>query len=214
MAIGRAIVRRPELFLFDEPLSNLDAKLRAGTRVELAQLHRKLSATVLYVTHDQVEAMTLGREIVLLADGVIQQIGAPRDIYQRPGNLFVAGFIGSPAMNLLTGRVSVKEKEAVLDCRQADLSIGLPPSLARHAGREITVGIRPEDLRPGPGPIQARLELVEQIGSESILYLRRGEAVLRARAEAGFDADAGRMVMLDTDQDKFHYFLDGARMEP
>ena len=155
VAIGRAIVRQPELFLFDEPLSNLDAKLRAGTRVELAQLHRKLKATVLYVTHDQVEAMTLGREIVLLADGVIQQIGTPRDIYERPGNLFVAGFIGSPAMNLLAGKISAQEEAAVFHCPQAELSINLPPELARLAGREITLGVRPEDLRPASGPLEA-----------------------------------------------------------
>ena len=140
------------MFLFDEPLSNLDAKLRAGTRVELAQLHRKLAATVLYVTHDQVEAMTLGQEIVLLADGVIQQIGSPREIYQRPGNIFVAGFIGSPSMNLLPGKISTQNEAVKFDCPEAELSIPLPPEPAHLAGRDLTLGIRPEDLRPGSGP--------------------------------------------------------------
>ena len=214
VAIGRAIVRNPKLFLFDEPLSNLDAKLRAGTRVELAQLHRKLEATVLYVTHDQVEAMTLGQEIVVLAEGAIQQIGAPREIYQRPRNLFVAGFIGTPAMNLFAGQVAAPKDEVVFTCPEGRIDIALPPGLAPYAGREITLGLRPEDLTPGSGQFEARLELVEQIGAESILYLKKGSLLLRARAEADFAGRSGQTISLYADPAKFHYFYQGVRIEP
>jgi len=214
VAIGRAIVRQPKLFLFDEPLSNLDAKLRAGTRVELAQLHRDLEATVLYVTHDQVEAMTLGQQIVVLADGIIQQIGAPREIYQRPRNLFVAGFIGTPAMNFFPGHISTQGSEVVFTCPEAGIGISLPPALAPHAGQEITLGLRPEHLTPGAGQFEARLELMEQIGAESVLYLKQGSLLLRARAEADFSGRHGQRISLYADPDKFHYFHQGVRIEP
>jgi ABC-type sugar transport system ATPase subunit len=215
VAIGRALVREPALFLFDEPLSNLDAQLRQGMRVELARLHERLGATMVYVTHDQVEAMTLGREIVVLAQGEVQQKGAPREIYARPANLFVAGFIGSPAINLLAGRVEGAGGGPVLACPRAELELELPPAAAGLEGREITLGVRPEDLRPAEEGFAAELELIERIGSESVLHLRRGEARLRTLAAPDFSAEPGSRLALSPRAEAFHYFDDqGRRLEP
>ena len=148
VAIGRAIVRNPKVFLFDEPLSNLDASLRLQMRIELAQLHRELQATMVYVTHDQIEAMTLADKIVVLRDGLVEQIGAPLDIYRRPANTFVAGFIGSPKMNLLKARVlGIEAGRAHVDAAGlvCDVAVDHLPAI----GAEVTLGIRPDILQPG-----------------------------------------------------------------
>ena len=184
VALGRALVRKPAVFLLDEPLSNLDAKLRLSTRVEIARLHRSLAATMIYVTHDQVEAMTLGQRIVVMRDGRIQQIDAPMRLYEAPANLFVAGFIGSPAMNFFRGRVAdTGAARLELDSLQLPLPQSVP---ARLAGAELVAGLRPEELSlaadgPGRATIRARLELVEPVGNEMFLNLRAGEHALVAR---------------------------------
>ncbi len=216
VAIGRALVRAPALFLFDEPLSNLDARLRAEMRVELARLHRRLGTTMVYVTHDQVEAMTLGRHIVVLHQGVVQQEGTPQEVYQRPANLFVAGFIGTPEINLVPGVVEAGRQGVWLRAGEKgeEMRLPLPTVPAEWAGRELVVGIRPEDLRPGRGRLQARLELAERLGGESVLHLRRGGVSLRARAPADFPARPGELVPLEADPARFHYFAGQRRVEP
>jgi multiple sugar transport system ATP-binding protein len=175
VAIGRAIVRKPRIFLFDEPLSNLDAALRVQTRIELAKLHRELGTTMIYVTHDQVEAMTLGQKIVVFNKGRIEQVGAPLDLYAKPANLFVAGFLGSPKMNLLPGRlVSQNDTQAVIELAGRREQITLQGRPECDIGAELTVGVRPEQLAvvaPGHG-IRAKVELVEHLGDVSILHAR------------------------------------------
>lgn len=163
VAIGRAIVREPKIFLFDEPLSNLDAELRVQMRVEIAKLHQTLGSTMIYVTHDQVEAMTMADKIVVLHDGVIEQIGAPLELYDRPANLFVAGFIGSPAMNFIRGRV----EEGVFRTTKG-LTLPMPQTAdpAELGGRDLVYGIRPEHIRVAENGISGRVELVEGTGSE------------------------------------------------
>jgi multiple sugar transport system ATP-binding protein len=188
VALGRALVRNPKVFLLDEPLSNLDAKLRLGMRTEIAKLHRRLGATMIYVTHDQVEAMTLGQRIVVLNAGEIQQIDTPMRLYNEPANLFVAGFLGSPAMNFFRGRV-VADPIPRLACAAGFLP--LPAEVSRHSAlSEIVVGIRPEDLRivrTGADVsqslcIQAKVESVEPVGNEVFLTVTfaGGERVCRA----------------------------------
>ncbi len=186
VALGRALVRQPQAFLLDEPLSNLDARLRAGMRVEIARLHRRLGATMLYVTHDQVEAMTLGERIVVMKDGAIQQIDTPMALYRRPANLFVAGFLGSPAMNILPGHLRHDDGrwwwQLAGEARLAlpDGDGGLDPGLA---GRELLLGVRPEHLlRSGGGEgVAARVEVVEPAGSEVHVHLRLDGQALVAR---------------------------------
>jgi len=188
VALGRAIVRHPRVFLFDEPLSNLDAKLRVQMRVELKKLHLRLGTTAIYVTHDQVEAMTLGDRVVVMKDGVVQQVGEPLELYNQPANKFVAGFIGSPAMNF--ANVTVTEADGSLLAENAGLRIKLPDETAQRlrgqAGRAITLGIRPEDLSvAGAGDLDhacfdAVIEVVEQLGSEILLDMKVGEDVMVA----------------------------------
>ena len=175
VAIGRAIVREPKAFLFDEPLSNLDAALRVQTRLEIAKLHRDLKATMIYVTHDQVEAMTLADRIVVLNGGQIEQVGTPLELYHTPANLFVAGFIGSPKMNLIASTVT----NVVDGAAQLTLNGGSTLNVHKEKltpGEKITVGIRPEHITISPeGSIQGRVELVEHLGGEVIAYLSIGE---------------------------------------
>ena len=173
VAIGRAIVRQPKAFLFDEPLSNLDAALRVQTRIEIAKLHQDLQSTVIYVTHDQVEAMTLADRIVVFNGGHIEQVGKPLELYHNPANLFVAGFIGSPKMNLINARVVENTlSESVLELdggSQLKVPMGLAP------GRNITVGLRPEHIIIDPeGSIAGRAEIVEHLGNETIVYAAIG----------------------------------------
>jgi len=211
VAIGRALVREPALFLFDEPLSNLDAQLRQNMRVEMLRLHKRLAATMVYVTHDQVEAMTLGRDIAVLARGRVQQAGPPEEIYSRPANLFVAGFMGSPAINLLPGQVEMEGETPILRCPQAELKMPLPAAASSWGGRSITLGIRPERLSPGAGPLGGRLELIERVGPESVLHLSRGSLDLRAKAPADFAAQSGQTISLRAEPESFLFFDEQGR---
>ncbi|MFQ5971793.1 MAG: ABC transporter ATP-binding protein, partial [Alphaproteobacteria bacterium] len=176
VAIGRAIVREPTVFLFDEPLSNLDAKLRVQMRVELAKLHRDLSATMIYVTHDQVEAMTLADRIVVLRDGYVEQVGTPLELYRKPQNLFVAGFIGSPSMNFLQTSVGAISDGEVTVNLPGGRKITIPCDAATiHEGADVTFGARPEHMSErgeGDSSIPGEVFVVEQLGGESYLYVR------------------------------------------
>ena len=183
VAIGRAIVREPKVFLFDEPLSNLDAALRVDMRVELAKLHSSLDATMVYVTHDQTEAMTMADKIVVLRDGRIEQIGSPLSIYHRPANAFVAGFIGSPRMNLLPGTVRAATAESVTVDVSGDLLVPVPVDGAGVApGDPVTLGVRPEDLSvgfavPGGAAVDVDVYVIEPLGGETILYGQIGDSL-------------------------------------
>jgi len=187
VALGRAIVRHPQVFLMDEPLSNLDAKLRVQTRAELIKLHQRLKTTVIYVTHDQVEAMTMGTRIVVMKDGVVQQVGTPQEIYNRPSNMFVAGFIGSPPMNFIRGAIEIGVDGIIF--RGKGINLYLPPVKEGLRPGEFVLGIRPEHLtfglENGKNVILATVEVVEHIGSEAIIYTRScggEELVLRVPA--------------------------------
>jgi multiple sugar transport system ATP-binding protein len=174
VAMGRAIVREPKAFLMDEPLSNLDAKLRVQMRAEIARIQQALKVTTLYVTHDQVEAMTMGHRVAVMRDGVLQQVDGPERIYDAPTNLFVASFVGSPAMNLLEGEV--RREGAAVVCRLGDVAVDAPPKLEAYAGRSVAVGIRPEHVRPAFGGadgarIRGLVLLVEPLGSEVLVHI-------------------------------------------
>jgi multiple sugar transport system ATP-binding protein len=173
VAIGRAIVRQPEVFLFDEPLSNLDAALRVDTRMEIAKLHATLGSTMIYVTHDQVEAMTLADKIVVLDAGVVQQVGSPIELYQRPANLFVAGFIGSPKMNFVEVTVDAVESDALVVSSKDVARLRVPARVTGvNVNALLTLGIRPYDLQPHDGgAILGRVSLVERLGNETIVNL-------------------------------------------
>jgi multiple sugar transport system ATP-binding protein len=183
--MGRAIVRDPKVFLFDEPLSNLDAKLRVQMRAEIKELHQRLKTTTVYVTHDQVEAMTMADRIVVLNDGVIEQAGSPLELYDRPANLFVAGFIGSPAMNFIRGTIRGNGKPAFL----TDSGITLPLTKAPAVdGRRLIYGIRPEHLSLGGDNVKAEIAVIEPTGSETQVFARLGGqkivGVFRERVDA------------------------------
>jgi ABC-type sugar transport system ATPase subunit len=216
VALGRAIVRHPKIFLFDEPLSNLDAALRATMRVELARLHRRLNATIIYVTHDQAEALTLGEKIIVLHQGAIQQIGSAVEIYRRPANIQVAGFVGSPRMNLLEGEFEPQSGSFAagrLKLNIADL-IGQP--LARIANGALIIGIRPEDLQPATGSegfIRGELELVEDVGSDRFLHLLCDGVELIARAGKDVALKRGDLIGLNVDAGALHLFRAGTRIE-
>jgi multiple sugar transport system ATP-binding protein len=191
VALGRAIVRNPQVFLFDEPLSNLDAKLRVQMRIEIKKLHQRLATTSIYVTHDQVEAMTLGDRVVVMKDGLIQQVGEPLELYNNPANKYVAGFIGSPAMNF--ANVSIQNKNGGLFAVNDTLAIRVPDAIASrmgpHVGKGATLGIRPEDLHMASGSdpegttFDAVVEVAEQLGSEVILDLKAGGGSMVASVE-------------------------------
>ena len=212
VAMGRAIVRNPKVFLFDEPLSNLDAKLRTQMRAEIKRLHARLGTTVIYVTHDQVEAMTLADRIVVMRDGYIEQIGAPMELFNHPVNTFVAGFIGSPPMNLLPARLEAQGSG--LGVRLADSCvIGIQPrgSSSVAAGQEVTFGIRPEDVSLTPkfaqgAQITGTVEIVEPLGSEAILHVQIGEHNLIVRAEGRPAVEVGTVVTLFVDLERVHLF--------
>jgi ABC-type sugar transport system ATPase subunit len=210
VALGRAIVRRPLAFLMDEPLSNLDAKLRVQTRAELVELHRRLTTTVLYVTHDQVEAMTMGSRIAVMSEGVLQQVGPPQEVYERPANTFVAQFIGSPPMNTVVGEVTVKDHD--LSVRVPGGLIPLPLVLAhsvRKRGLErVVVGVRPEHLAIDGGPVQATVRVVESLGHERhvVCDLDGSETViLRLPADAPVPT-AGAAIHLTAQIEHVHLF--------
>jgi multiple sugar transport system ATP-binding protein len=193
VAVGRAIVRKPKVFLFDEPLSNLDATLRVAMRAEISKLHRRLEATIIYVTHDQVEAMTMATRIFIMNQGTLQQSGAPLEVYRHPANRFVAGFIGSPAMNFIDATL-IREAQGYWVAAEG-FKVQLPDEfharLAAHTGRPVVFGVRPEDMAArdagagqGPNRLAARADVVETLGAETFVYLSCGPHALVARTEA------------------------------
>ena len=195
VAIGRAIVRAPKVFLFDEPLSNLDAALRGQTRVEIHKLHRELGATTIYVTHDQVEAMTLADRVVVLRDGAIEQVGSPLELYDRPANQFVAQFIGTPSMNMIPGAA-------------IESNTSLTPIAVARSG---FLGVRPEGVRllaPGAGPVQGRVELIEALGADTLIYVEALGVSLVARQNARTELIPGDKVSIEFDQRFLHVFGD------
>ena len=228
VAMGRAIVRRPKVFAMDEPLSNLDAKLRGEMRVEVMTLQRELGVTTIYVTHDQVEAMTMGHRIAVMRDGLLQQCGTPQEVFDRPANVFVAGFLGSPPMNLLAGRIE-RDGER-LACRIAGQSLALGPGqapLAAHAGRDLTVGVRPEHVEVAPSGtagLAGSCLLIENLGSEQLLHAELSDTTTPdraipfvARLGADHRVQAGEPLTFTVRPDRLRFFdpddgraLDGA----
>lgn len=203
VAMGRALVRDPQVFLFDEPLSNLDAKLRVDMRTEIKRLHQRMSATIVYVTHDQIEAMTLATKIAVLKDGILQQVGTPAEIYNRPANMFVADFMGSPSMNLMPARIENLDDQLTVQIKSGDASISLPApqnnGLTNHTGRDVIFGIRPEALTDPEGADRTggqlaeatcTIEVVEPAGSDTfaVTHLGGKEVTARLRADAAIKA--------------------------
>ena len=211
VAVGRAIVRKPKVFLFDEPLSNLDAKMRVSTRAELSRLHARLGATMIYVTHDQTEAMTMGDRICVMKDGEIQQVAAPLELYNQPVNMFVAGFIGSPAMNFFQGSIwrgeggmKFVEEAGGDDALSVALSAG-----SGSGGRRVVLGVRPEDVVVGQGAEAGNavtVELVEPMGAETFLHLRTGKTAFVARVPADAMHRRGEVVRVHCDAAKVRLF--------
>src|SRR5277367_1323304 len=214
VALGRAIVRHPQVFLFDEPLSNLDAKLRVQMRVELKKLHERLGTTAVYVTHDQVEAMTLGDRVVVMKDGWVQQVGEPLELYNEPANRFVAGFIGSPAMNFAD--VAVSAADGALWAANDGMRIKVPGQtagrLGRHAGQQVTMGIRPEDLHvaseadPAELGFDAAVEVVEKLGSEILLDVAVGSNMMVASVEPSVRVNVRDRLRLALNPERLHFF--------
>jgi multiple sugar transport system ATP-binding protein len=214
VAVGRAIVRHPQVFLFDEPLSHLDAKLRVQMRVELKRVHARLETTAIYVTHDQVEAMTLGDRVVVMKDGWIQQVGEPLELYGRPANRFVAGFIGSPAMNF--AEVAINEVNGDLWAESSGLRVKIPPDrsarLRPYKGQPITMGVRPEDLHVSSGAdlpgtlIDAVVDVVEPLGSEILLDVRVGSNSMVARVEPTVRVKVHEPMKLALNPERLHFF--------
>lgn len=218
VAMGRAIVREPKVFLMDEPLSNLDAKLRVQMRAEISKLHQRLQTTFVYVTHDQTEAMTLGTRIVVLKDGIIQQVDSPQNLYEKPENLFVAGFMGSPQMNLIDCTIQ-KEKEDIYAII-GDHKIKLPAKKAKalidggYIDKKVVLGIRPEDLHDQENfivnspdtVIDAKVEVTELLGAEVFLYLSIAENTITARVDPRTLAKAGDVIKLALDGNRIHIF--------
>ncbi len=214
MAVGRAIVRHPQVFLFDEPLSNLDAKLRVQMRVELKRLHERLETTAIYVTHDQVEAMTLGSRVVVMKDGWVQQVGEPLEIYSKPQNRFVAGFIGSPSMNFIP--VTLTDGGGSLFAEASGIKIKVPPqkaqSLMPYKGQTVTLGVRPEDLRVGMSSdssdlsFDAVVEVVEPLGAEILLDTKAAAQQIVARVEPTVKTKPHEKIRLTFIPDRIHFF--------
>jgi len=211
VAMGRAIVREPKVFLFDEPLSNLDAKLRGQMRVELSRLHRRLQTTTVYVTHDQVEAMTLADRIVVMSMGIIQQVGAPTEVFRKPKNRFVAGFIGSPPMNF----ISVTVTEQTLTTKGLKVPLSEREQAALKGSSDATkslIGIRPQDLELAPAEskddamLKGTVEVVEQMGAEDIVYLRMGDLELIASLPGGTGLRPDDPLALNVAPDSLHLF--------
>jgi multiple sugar transport system ATP-binding protein len=205
VAVGRAIVRQPKVFLFDEPLSNLDAKLRVQMRAELSRLHRKFEATIVYVTHDQVEAMTLGEKIVVINEAHVQQVADPSSLYQHPKNRFVAGFIGSPPMNFITG--IIRKRQGDITFHSADVNIGLSKKFEHCTNREVILGIRPTDFsRTRGSKINIVVDVVEPMGNEFYIHGRCGTTMLSARLPDGMQTTIGSVVALAIDPKKIYRF--------
>lgn len=219
VAVGRAIVREPKVFLMDEPLSNLDAKLRVQMRAELSKLHNRLQTTVIYVTHDQTEAMTMGDRIVVMKDGIIQQVGAPLEIYNHPNNVFVAGFIGSPAMNFIYGVLRKENGEYTVDAEAFKLHFSKEKAatmktIDNFVDKEVVFGIRPEDIEDaelmeeGTSDtfVDAMVDVTEPMGAEVFVYLSRGESSFIARLDVATKATDGEELRVAIDMRKAHLF--------
>jgi len=219
VALGRAIVRDPQVFLMDEPLSNLDAKLRGHMRAEITKLAKRLETTVIYVTHDQVEAMTMGDRIVVMKDGFIQQVDTPEKLYNHPRNLFVAGFLGSPTMNFINGRL--EEEAGVVYFKAQGINVSLPEGRAKlvrdkgYVGKEVILGVRPEDIHNEPifleasphSTVSAFVDVVENLGHEIILYMTGiGEGTTVARIDSRYQVDEGANIKMALDMNKIHLF--------
>ncbi len=214
VAVGRAIVRHPQVFLFDEPLSNLDAMLRVQMRVELKRLHERLETTAIYVTHDQVEAMTLGDRVVVMKDGRVQQVGEPLELYGRPANRFVAGFIGSPAMNFV--EVAISGAGDALWAEAAGLRIRVPQEFSSRiqAGKRLTLGVRPEALRLANGSdeydFETAVDVVEPLGNEILLNFRAGGVPMVARVDPAVRVKAHDNIRFSLDPQRLHFFDAGS----
>lgn len=216
VAMGRAIVRKPKVYLMDEPLSNLDAKLRVQMRAELQKLHQRLGVTTVYVTHDQTEAMTLGNRIVILKDGIVQQINTPLHLYEFPANKFVAGFIGSPSMNFLKVRLEKEGADFFLVAEGFRLTVPEEKKalLEPHAGKEVTLGIRPEDIQDKAFArdehkqysVNVQVEVSEPMGSEVLLHIKVGDATLSARVDPHTTAKIGDRIDVTFNMTKMHLF--------
>jgi multiple sugar transport system ATP-binding protein len=217
VALGRAIVREPAAFLLDEPLSNLDAKLRVQTRAELSKLHLRLGTTFIYVTHDQIEAMTMASRIAVLDKGVLQQVGTPQELYDRPGNIFVAGFIGSPAMNFFEVAVGGEKDKLYLD--SGSFRVPVPASkaamLSPHLGKKLTLGIRPEDIHAREylptnidtaATVSAKVDVIELMGNELFIYLASGGGQFLARVDPRARTQPGRDIELVFNMENMHAF--------
>ncbi|WJI54407.1 sn-glycerol-3-phosphate ABC transporter ATP-binding protein UgpC [Mesorhizobium sp. C089B] len=212
VAMGRAIVRDPQVFLFDEPLSNLDAKLRVAMRVEIKELHQRLGTTIVYVTHDQIEAMTMADKIVVMKDGKVEQVGAPLDLYDNPGNVFVAGFIGSPAMNFIKGRIHFKDGEQIF---VSDTGSVLPArGVKAQGGQPVVYGIRPEHIDIAPDGLAATVSVLEPTGSETLVFAKLGEDAIDAVVRERLMVRPGDEVRLKIDPRRVHIFdrQSGARL--
>ncbi|BBE31409.1 sugar ABC transporter ATP-binding protein [Tepiditoga spiralis] len=215
VAVGRAIVRDPKVFLFDEPLSNLDAKLRVQMRSELKKLHLRLNATIVYVTHDQVEAMTMADKIVIMKDGHIQQIGNPFDVYHHPNNVFVAGFIGTPAMNFLNMKVTEKDGKIILteDKIVFEVPDEYKENLKEYIGKEVIFGIRPEDIYDQKyyngnhtNEVEATIEVAEPLGAETLLHIVISGQSITAKVDPKTVVKSGEKLTFVFDLDKMHAF--------
>jgi multiple sugar transport system ATP-binding protein len=206
VAMGRAIVRNPQVFLFDEPLSNLDAKLRVQMRTEIKELHQRLRTTSVYVTHDQIEAMTMADKIVVMHDGIVEQMGSPLELYDRPANTFVAGFIGSPAMNMLPGRIGADGASVDLDGG----GVVAVPRLAAAPGLPVTFGVRPEHLALGSQGIAAEVVVVEPTGADTQIYARCGGGSLSAIFRERHTFKPGDRIVLTPDSTAMHVFDAGS----
>ncbi|MCX7017609.1 MAG: sn-glycerol-3-phosphate ABC transporter ATP-binding protein UgpC [bacterium] len=216
VAVGRAIVRHPKVFLFDEPLSNLDAKLRVQMRTEISKLHSRLQATMIYVTHDQVEAMTMGDRIVVMKDGIALQIDDPISLYDHPVNKFVAGFIGTPPMNFMTG--TVEQNNSTLVFNEGSFHLNLPSryheALKPFVNKQVVFGIRPEDIYdpsygtelPNKQDVSAKVEVIEPMGSEIYLYMTTGKNPFIARVEPHVRAELDEQKKIIFNMDKAHFF--------
>ncbi len=220
--MGRAIVRSPKVFLFDEPLSNLDAKLRVQMRVEIAKLHKLLGTTIVYVTHDQVEAMTLADRIVVMKDGFIQQIGSPLELYEKPVNAFVGAFIGSPSMNQIPAKIVVAQGQVTLQGEDFVITLSgeKAKALESHAGEEILAGIRPQNIHPQKADknktsVLREIEVIEPMGTESYIYFtmsKNAERTWVARCDGMPEVQEGEKAAMVFDIDKVHIFSkDGSK---
>jgi multiple sugar transport system ATP-binding protein len=218
VAIGRAIVREPRIFLFDEPLSNLDAELRVQMRVEINKLHRRLGATMIFVTHDQVEAMTLADRIVVLRAGVIEQVGTPLELYNKPGNLFVAGFIGSPRMNFLSGEIAERHETGAVVRSGSGLAVTVPAAAGLGPNEAVTIGLRPEHLQivnPDKARLTGEVQIAEQLGGETFVYLllSSGEPLV-VEIQGQSARKPGERVGIGFDDAAYHLFgSDGLALE-